>query len=85
MRERATGASRLAATAPRPRGKLSRTCYPFLDKLPPQTFAVDASPEGIGGVLLEQNVPTAWFMDKITPLDEDKLGAKMGVSLSWSR
>ena len=63
------------------RGTLER-CYHFAgapDELTLQA-AVDASPWGIGGVLIRNGIVTEWFADDLTPGDEKRLRAKIGVS-----
>jgi hypothetical protein len=45
--------------------------------------AVDASPWGIGGVLLSGGTPVAWFADTITDLDLSRFNAKRGES-AWN-
>ena len=41
-------------------------------------MAVDASPWGIGGVLLVNDVPDKWFADKISKEDLSRFGASLG-------
>ena len=43
---------------------------------------VDASPWGIGGVVLTPSGPSAWFADRITDLDTSYLGGTIGDSAS---
>ena len=43
-------------------------------------MAVDASPWGIGGVLIASGRPLAWFADDITQPDLDRFHAQLGDS-----
>ena len=44
------------------------------------SIAVDASPWGIGGVLLEQGEIIAWFADEVSSADLRRFGAQRGLS-----
>jgi hypothetical protein len=60
------------------RGALTRRYYPASLR-PTVTFAVDASPWGIGGVLFDaQARPISYFADTLTKEDEEILGAEIG-------
>ena len=41
-------------------------------------MAIDASPWGIGGILIKDGVPARWLADRITPADEHRFGANIG-------
>ena len=52
----------------------------FLGQGPRITFILDASPWGLGGILLVQGVITSWFMSRLTMTDQRMLNKKIGDS-----
>lgn len=50
----------------------------FLNKGRPVTLVLDASPWGLGGLLLEERSPVEWFTSALTPFDENLFQVPIG-------